>query len=580
MKRILLNSVFILLVSGLFAQAPLSFKYQTVVRTSGGTILSSQPVGFRISILQSSSSGTAVYVETFSTSTNQFGLATLNIGQGSLVSGDFLTINWGNNTYYVKVEIDPTGGTTYEAAGTPSQLLSVPYALQTKQAENSYWLKNTNDISYSSGKVGIGISNPQATLDVNGNAHIEGNLAITGSVAISTSPVNPTDAATKAYVDDLKSQISTLENKLLSGGLIVKDIDGNIYNSVKIGSQVWMAENLRVTKYPDGTPIPMVTENSTWNALTITDRAYTYLNNDVANAKEWGAYYTWSTVTNGVGSNTNPSNVQGICPDGWHVPSDAEWQQLEFYLGMSPSDTSIIGRRGTNEGGKLKEAGLDHFWSPNSGATNETGFTALPAGNRTFNSGFDNLYKYANFWTSRKGTGDNACTRCLYYQYSNIGHYVNDNDNRTGINCRCVKNGVNGTTPEGINISNLINDLTGNGVTTYGTVDVNSIGFGAALFIAADGNYEEADADATATMPCVGLALETGTGNKKVLHQGYIRNDSWTWTPGGLIFISPTTGMLTQTRPSTTGQQVQIVGYATKSNTLFFNPNLMLIELK
>jgi uncharacterized protein (TIGR02145 family) len=513
MKRIILSFLSLMLVSVLFAQVPQSFKYQTVVRATDGTAIASQTVAFKISILQGSSSGSAVYVETFSVATNQFGLATFNIGQGT-TTDDFTAIDWSSGLYWVKVEIDPAGGTAYSEAGT-SQLLSVPYAL---------YSKNTVD---------------------------------------------------------LESQIASLEDKLNSSGLIVKDIDGNIYNTVKIGNQVWMAENLRVTRYPDGTPIPMVTENSAWNALTIADRAYTFYNNNIANAKVWGGYYTWSTVTNGSSSNTNPSNIQGICPDGWHVPSDAEYQELELYIGMSPSDTSKTGiSRGTNEGGKLKEAGLNHFWSPNAGATNETGFTGLPAGNRTFNSGFDNLNKYASFWTSRRGTGDNAGSRVLYYQYSTFGRYLNDNDNRTGISCRCLKNVVNATTSGGVNSNSSINNLSGNGVVTFGTVDANSVGFGAALYMASDGNYEEADADAVATMPCVALALETGTGTKKVLLQGYIRLDTWTLTPGNLIFISPTTGAITQTRPSTAGQQVQIIGYAVKSNTMFFNPNLMLIELK
>jgi uncharacterized protein (TIGR02145 family) len=512
MKKILLLAIFIIIATALFAQVPQSFKYQTAVRETDGSIIADQDVSFQISILQYTDDGDAVYVETFNCHTNDYGLVTFNIGEGTTID-DFTDIDWSDGPYYVLVEIDPAAGTAFEPVGT-SQLLSVPYALY---SENAY---------------------------------------------------------------DLGSQVNELENKFYTGGL-VKDIDGNIYNTVKIGNQVWMAENLRVTKYPDGTPIPMVTDNSAWNALTLTDRAYTFLNDDPVNADPWGGYYTWSTVTNGISSNANPSNVQGICPDGWHVPSDAEWQELELYVGMSPADTGKTGiSRGTNEGGKLKEAGLDHFWSPNQGATNETGFTGLPSGNRTFNSGFDNLHKYANFWTSRRGTGDNAATRVLYYQYSTIGRYVNDNDNRTGINCRCLKDGGGDNESVGINITNSIINLSSSGVITNGTVDMNSTGFGAALFIASDGNYEEADADNIATMPCVALALERSTGNRKVLLQGYLSYEAWTWIPGGLIYVSPTTGELTQIIPSTSGQQVQIVGYASKTNTIYFNPNLMLIEIK
>ena len=129
--------------------------------------------------------------------------------------------------------------------------------------------------------------------------------------------------------------------------------------------------------------------------------------------------------------------------------------------------------------------------------------------------------------------------------------------------------------------SGISTNLSASGIKTNSIVDINNFGYSAALFLAADGNYEEADADAVTTMPCVALALETGTGIKDILLQGYIRNDSWAWsTIGGPVYVSPTTGSLTQTIPTATGQQVQIVGYATTSNIIYFSPNLMLIELK
>ena len=510
---VVLSNVFAL---SLLAQAPQSFKYQTIVRNSEGTaVIADQNVAFRISILKGSESGTEVYKETFNIITNEFGLATFNIGEGTPLTGSFSDIDWSTGLYYLKVEIDPNNGTAFEVAGT-SELLSVPYALYADNTEG------------------------------------------------------------------LAEEVDKIENKFYSGGLL-KDIDGNVYNTVKIGNQVWMAENLRVTQYADGTPIAMVTDNAVWDALTIDDRAYTFLDNDPSKAEPWGAYYTWSTVTDGVSSNTNPSSVQGICPDGWHVPSDAEWQELELYLGMSPADTNKTGSgRGTNEGGKLKAAGLDYFNSPNEGATNETGFTGIAAGNRTYSYGivFDNFKKYGNFWTSRRGTGTTAAVRVLYYQYSTIGRGINANDNRSGFSCRCVKDEIDETSNGGINIESPINSLSGTGIITSGTVDQNDTGFGAALFIASDGNFEETDADDIAAMPCVAIALERGTGTRRVLLQGFVSNDVWTWTPGGLIYVSTVTGELTQTIPSTSGQQVQIVGYATKTNTIFFNPNLMLIEIK
>lgn len=118
------------------------------------------------------------------------------------------------------------------------------------------------------------------------------------------------------------------------------------------------------------------------------------------------------------------------------------------------------------------------------------------------------------------------------------------------------------------------------GIWTEVTVDTNSTGFASALFIASDGNYDEADADAAATMPCTVLALETGTGaGKKVLLQGYIREDDWAWTVGGLIYASATAGGLTQTAPSGSGDQVQVVGYSVTADSIYFDPSLVLIEV-
>jgi len=127
-------------------------------------------------------------------------------------------------------------------------------------------------------------------------------------------------------------------------------------------------------------------------------------------------------------------------------------------------------------------------------------------------------------------------------------------------------------------------DGTYSGTIASVTVDANTVGFGSALFLSADGHYDEADADSATTMPCMVLALETGTGTKKVLLQGYICKTSWNWTLGAgtanLIYVSTTTGTLTQTAPSATGDQVQIVGYAVSADAIYFNPNLMLIEIQ
>ncbi len=137
MKKTLILLVAVLLTATAWAQTPQSFKYQAVARDASGDVVADQAVGMQISILQGSTNGTAVYVETFTPTTNEFGLINLNIGAGTVVSGDFTTIDWSSDTYFIKVEMDITGGMTYEEYGT-SQLLSVPYALHAKTAANTF----------------------------------------------------------------------------------------------------------------------------------------------------------------------------------------------------------------------------------------------------------------------------------------------------------------------------------------------------------------------------------------------------------------------------------------------------------
>jgi len=122
-------------------------------------------------------------------------------------------------------------------------------------------------------------------------------------------------------------------------------------------------------------------------------------------------------------------------------------------------------------------------------------------------------------------------------------------------------------------------DDSGSGMMSTMTVDTNGTGVGSALYMAGDGHFDEADASASGTMPCTAIALETGTGSKKVLHYGYMRNDGWDWTAGGLLYVSTVAGALTQTPPAGSGDQVQVVGYATHADRIFFSPDLSTAEV-
>ena len=214
--------------------------------------------------------------------------------------------------------------------------------------------------------------------------------------------------------------------------------DGQVYEIVEIGSQTWMAENLRATRFADGTSIPKVEGITEWQNLSYADKAYCWYTNDSAtNATTYGALYTWASAMNGENSRfANSGGVQGVCPTGWHLPSDSEWKQLEMYLGMSHADADDIGFRGSNEGGKMKEIGTTHWNSPNSGATNESGFTALPGGKRDCGGNFTNMGLNTFFWSS---TDNNflVWNRALNHDYESVYRYYINRDN--GFSVRCVR---------------------------------------------------------------------------------------------------------------------------------------------
>jgi len=217
----------------------------------------------------------------------------------------------------------------------------------------------------------------------------------------------------------------------------VTDYDGNTYGTRQIGNQIWMGENLQVTHYADGTSISLVTGTTAWSNLGSTGKGYCwYNNNESSYSNPYGALYTWAAATNGSSSSSNPSGLQGVCPSGWHLPSDDEWKEMEKYLGMSQIQVEGIDFRGTDEGGKLKETQTEHWSSPNTGATNSTGFTGLPGGGRYENS-FNDLGATGYHWTATSFDTNRAWYRGLGYSSALVHRfYYQKND---GFSVRCVK---------------------------------------------------------------------------------------------------------------------------------------------
>jgi uncharacterized protein (TIGR02145 family) len=197
----------------------------------------------------------------------------------------------------------------------------------------------------------------------------------------------------------------------------VTDIENNVYKTITIGTQTWMAENLRTTKYRNGEAIPEVTGSAEWKNLTTS--AYCNYENtkDLDKIATYGRLYNWFAV----------SNSRNLAPVGWHIATDAEWTALTTYLGNE-----------SLSGGKLKETGTSHWKSPNTGASNQSGFTALPGGRREYDTGaFINLGYDGFWWTSSAYNPDYSWYRYLHYDVTNI--YRANFHKQYGFMVRCIR---------------------------------------------------------------------------------------------------------------------------------------------
>lgn len=193
----------------------------------------------------------------------------------------------------------------------------------------------------------------------------------------------------------------------------VKDIEGNEYKTIKIGGQIWMGENLTTTKYNDGTDIPNVTSRREWRNLE--SGAYVWYDNDSNNGEIYGALYNWFTVETGK-----------LCPTGWHVPSNKEWDQLRsFLIEDGHRDTESIALKSTSG------------WHNEGNGTDDYGFAAKPAGYRYINGIFLNIGNYGAWWSTTKGTEHSVWNRTIYYDRDSIRKY--GLNKKIGLSVRCIK---------------------------------------------------------------------------------------------------------------------------------------------
>jgi uncharacterized protein (TIGR02145 family) len=205
------------------------------------------------------------------------------------------------------------------------------------------------------------------------------------------------------------------------------DIDGNEYKTIKIGNQWWMAENLKVAHYRDGSEISRVEDKNEWSNLT--SGAYCDYANDSNNAVAYGHLYNWYAV----------NHSSKLAPAGWHIPSNDEWLHLERVLGLIERREDQRTGPVSNEGGMLKEAGFEHWLIPNEGANNLSGFTALPGGYRDDYLGdYMGVGSVGHFWSSSASSSDEAYSQELNWYSGNVPIYL-DYNMQSGCSVRCVR---------------------------------------------------------------------------------------------------------------------------------------------
>lgn len=336
-------------------------------------------------------------------------------GKGSFVSKIEGLV--GGTTYHIRAYATNSEGTSYGDDLTFNTSTTLPTVITSEASNISANSANLGGTIVHNGGEAITVcgicwsttSNPTTSL---------ATKTINGSLnGLFTNLISSLNASTTYYVRAYATNIiGTSYGNQISFTTLPIDNDGNIYNTITIGNQIWMKENLKTTTYNDGTPIEFVTDNIEWQNKT--SGAYTWYNNDESTYKNtYGGLYNWYAV-----------NTMKLCPINWHVPTEAEFKTLYMNLG----DYGTYGL-----GGKLKEIGTLHWNSPNTGATNSTGFTALPGGYRYQAGTFHHIGNMGYWWLATENVPSSAYYFAFFYDSADGTSF--HNGKTWGYSVRCIK---------------------------------------------------------------------------------------------------------------------------------------------
>jgi len=368
------------LSSLLNAQAPQRLSYQAVARDASGQPLANTTATLRFKIHDLTLTGEVIWTEVQTVNTNANGLFNTQLGNSTSLE----TVAWGEGSKFLQVELLLSGN--YIDLGT-QQFLSVPYALF------------ANHVNLNVSAVGDSL--------VIGNG---APLVIPGLSA--ANPIPPDGLPHSCGLEGVHNEEVTYGT--------VTDYDGNVYKTITVNGKEWMAENLNVGHFQNGDQVFIVEDNNGW-ASSILQPFSCYYQNIVANACPYGRIYNFYAVT----------DSRGLCPAGWHVPDNYEWQQLHDALG----GTSVAGGAMKTEGTVEANNGL--WYSPNTAATNASGFSAVPGGYRSQFGVFTQKGYGAYYWANQSAGGNDGWFQQLNYNQANATGNIFDG--RFGASVRCMR---------------------------------------------------------------------------------------------------------------------------------------------